>query len=59
MTDVDELKVSGFVGSKSSALSKTVDEAGKLTESAKFFVAFASPASNSNLSGVASEISPP
>ena len=59
VTDVEELKVSGLVGSKSSALSKTVDEAGRLTESAKFFVAFASPASNSNLSGAASEISPP
>ena len=59
VTDVEELKVSGFDGSKSSAFAKTVDEAGKFTDKAKFFVAFASPASNSNFNGAASAISPP
>ena len=59
VTDVEELKVSGFDGSKSSVFGKTVDEAGRFTDKAKFFVAFASPASSSSLSGEASEISPP
>ena len=59
VTDVDELNVAGFAGSKSSAEAKTVEEAGKLTASSKLSVFLASPASNSNLSGCASEISPP
>ena len=42
VTEVDELKVSGFDGSKSSAFANTVEDAGKFTDHAKFFVAFAS-----------------
>ena len=51
--------MAGFFESKSSAEAKTVDEAGKLTASSRLSVFFASPASNSNLRGSASDISPP
>ena len=47
VTEVEELKVSGLDGSKSSESANTVDDAGKFTDKAKFFVAFASPASSS------------
>ena len=48
MTEVEELYVSGLDGSKSSAFAYTLEDAGRFTDKSKFFVAFASPASNSN-----------
>ena len=45
------MNVAGFLGSKSAAESKTVDEAGKLTANSKLSVFFASPASNYNING--------
>ena len=59
VTEVDELKVAGFLGSKSSADAKTVEDAGKLIASSKLSVFLASPASNSSFKGCASVISPP
>ena len=51
VADVDELKVAGFVGSKSSAEANTEEDAGKLTANSKLSVFLASPASNSNFNG--------
>ena len=59
VTEVDELNVAGFLGSKSAAESNTVDDAGRFTANSRLSVFLASPASNSNFNGLASAISPP
>ena len=59
VTEVDELKVAGFLGSKSEADSYTVDDAGRFTANSRLSVFLASPASSSNFNGLASAISPP
>ena len=58
-TTVGDLKAAKGKKKFTQVTANTVDEAGRLTDSARFFVAFASPASNSSFNGLESPISPP